>query len=70
VPEELPEKELTAADRAAAMQDLVDLTGELGLYDPVAATGADLTEVTEKMNGCPFCGLPVPCPSHRSGGPA
>lgn len=58
----LPEEKTTEQ----AMQDLVDLTEELGLYGETDAAG----EPRVVAPGCPFCGHEMPCPSHRMGGPA
>lgn len=47
----------------AAMQKLVELTEELGLYDETDAAG----EPRKVDAGCPYCGAEA-CTAHRAGG--
>ena len=59
------------AAREKALQDLADLTEELGLYDGVTLEDARAAvEELRNRERCPFCGTPMPCASHRMGGPA
>lgn len=60
---------VTPEEAKQAVQALTALSEELGLYDELAA--ADAAAVRDDdidEPGCPFCGAPVPCASHRPGG--